>query len=571
MNEEPLDVWIKNGRVKRAKFMDQKVAIDFDKEVLNQFKKHPTRIINGALYEQNELFTQPFSKMMSQKLETAIAKHDKKTLSRFARSELVPEEMKQDFMQAINRQNGIRRILKRAANKTNQMLQNMAHKIDKFFDRLTDSVANKKLDEHLQKYQLKEFNKLSDDLGKDWQTKHFDPKVHQFVEDFIQKNQKTWDEINAYHIYDEAYPPHREKLNEMLEQAAAKGIDPKEANIAFRQENAKIRSERIREEAAKQAKKDIKKIAELEKKLEKYELKEAAKNETLEDFKTLTKNMSAVDKIDILIENKEYQKLSQDEQIKVENDLLKEPLETRAEIAKQLVDIAKEVQKQEPKTTIEYDRTPSIDFRKEDIKEEVTKTWSELQKINKEQQAQNRDFMNISAVRFNGVSQKSLEKWQDTAIKNGVDSKITQKFVDASLRNANELEKAGLFTQKEPGEYRFKDSFGKETLYQNLDKPVAELEELNKGKKVEVQQGIQKSEVINEIEAIASEKSFEKIVSASGEIDADKLQAFADRLSQVAKIAKSQEQNVNITRDDLKQANESHLNQKQEQGAGYER
>ena len=104
MNEEPLDIWIENGQVKRAKFMDQKVAINFDKEVLDQFKKHPTRVINGALYEQNELFTKPFSKMMNQKLETAIAKNDKKTLSRFARSDLVPEEMKNDFMQAINRQ-----------------------------------------------------------------------------------------------------------------------------------------------------------------------------------------------------------------------------------------------------------------------------------------------------------------------------------------------------------------------------------------------------------------------------------------------------------------------------------
>ena len=281
--------------------------------------------------------------------------------------------------------------------------------------------------------------------------------------------------------------------------------------------------------------------------------------------------MNAVDKIDILVENKDYQKLSQTEQMKIENDLLKEPLETRAEIAKQLVDIAKEVQTQKPKTTIEYDRTPSIDFRKDDIKGEVTKTWSELQKINREQQAQNRDFMNISAVRFNGVSQKSLEKWETNAIKNGATEEIAKKFVDASLRNAAELEKAGILTQKEPGEYRFKDSFAKETLYQNLDKPVAELEEINKGKKVEVQQGIQKNEVIDEIQAISSEKSFEKIVSASGEIDADKLQAFADRLSQVAQIAKSQEQNVNITKDDLKQANNLENHQNKEQGAGYER
>jgi len=573
MNEEPLNIWIKNGQVRRAKFMDQKVALNLDEEVLKQFKKHPTRIINGSLYEQNELFTQPFSKMMSQKLETAIAKNDKKTLSRFARSELVPEEMKNDFMNAINRQNGIRGVLKRAANNTNQMFQNMARKIDKFFDRLTDSIANKKLNEHLKKYQLREFNKLSDDLGKDWQKKHFDPKLHEFVEQFVKDNQKTWDEIHSVRIYDESYPPHHEKLNEMLEQAVAKGFNPKEANIIFHQVDNNIAFDnwaKINKEASMQ---DAQKVSELNEKLRKYELKEASKNETLEDFKTLTKEMNAVDKIDILVENKEYQKLPFEKQMKVENDLLKEPLETRSEIAKQLIDIAKEVQKKEPKITIKYDRTPAVDFRKDEVKKQVAQTWGELQKNNKEQQAQNRDFMNISAVRFNGVSQKSLQKWQDTAIKNGVNPKITQKFVDATLRNANELEKAGIFTQKEPGIYRFKDSFAKETLYQNLDKPVAELEELNQGKKVEVRQGIQKSEVIDEIQAISSEKSFEKIVSQNREINPDKLQAFADRLSQIAQLAKSQEQNVNITRDDLKQANQisSTQEKQQAQGAGYER
>jgi len=570
MNEEPLDVWIKNGVVKRANFMNQKVAINFDKEVLDQFKKHPTRVINGALYEKNKEFTQPFSKMMSQKLETAIAKNDKKTLSRFARSELVPDEMKQDFIEAINRQNGIRGMLKRAANKTNQMFQNIAKKIDRFFDRLTDGIANQKLDEHLQKYQLKEFNKLSDDLGKDWHKQHFDPKLHQFVENFVENNRKTWNEINSFKIYDEAYPPHREKLNELLEQATAKGFSAKEANIIFRQINERERREGWAQHFEDENQKDNKKIIELEKKLHNYEIKEAAKNETLEDFKTLTKDMSAVDKIDILIENKEYLKLPFEEQMKVENDLLKEPLETRAQTAKELVNVAKEVQqpKHEPNVTIEYDRTPSIKFRAAATKKEVTQKWQELQKINKEQQAQNRDFMNISAVRFNGVSQKSLEKWQENAIKNGVKDEIAQKFVDATLRNAAELEKAGIFKQKETGEFRFVDSFAKETLYQNLDRPVAELQELNKGTKVEVHHEVQKHEVIDEIKAISSDKSFEKIVNG-GEINPEKLQKFADRLSEIAKTLESSK-NVNIdkrvTLDDLKQANQKSQSQNQSQG-----
>lgn len=74
-----------------------------------------------------------------------------------------------------------------------------------------------------------------------------------------------------------------------------------------------------------------------------------------------------------------------------------------------------------------------------------------MQQVNRQEQAQNRDFMNISAVKFGGVSEKSLQLWAQNAIKNGIDAQITAKFVEASLRNAEQLSKAGILKETAQG------------------------------------------------------------------------------------------------------------------------
>ena len=128
MNNEPIEIWIKNNQIKQSRFMEQKVKLDLDLETIKQIQSFPTRVVNGANLQENKNFTQATSKIMSQHLDMAIAKNDKKTLSRFARSDLVPESSKENFIEAINRPNGLRGLLVKAANKTNAIFQNLAKK-----------------------------------------------------------------------------------------------------------------------------------------------------------------------------------------------------------------------------------------------------------------------------------------------------------------------------------------------------------------------------------------------------------------------------------------------------------
>ena len=159
MGNEPLTLWIKNNEVQAAKFMDKRVQLNLDTEAVKLIKDNPTKIVNGNNLLGNQNFTQNVSRMMSSKLELAIANNDEKTLSRYARSDLVPENMKNDFIHAINRPNGLRGVLKRAIINTNAIFQDLAKKIDRFFDKLNDRVINKKLDPYLKEHQLSYVNR----------------------------------------------------------------------------------------------------------------------------------------------------------------------------------------------------------------------------------------------------------------------------------------------------------------------------------------------------------------------------------------------------------------------------
>ena len=511
MNDEPVEIWIKNNQIKQSKFMDKKVQLDLSIDTIKQIRNHPTKIVNGANFSENIDFTEKTSKMMSQQLKLAIAKNDKKTLSRFARSDLVPANMKENFTEAINRPRGLRGLLVKAVNKTNAIFQNLAHKIDYYFDRVKDRVANQKLDKYLEEYQFQEFNKAPPVASLDL-SKNVDKKLKDLSQEFVKNN-----DIKKL---DEAKTSNKILQNEFMQKAARLGLDPVEAKTALFQTVLENQHQQDYFTKSSQVTDMQSTISELENKLEVFEKKEAGKNETLEDFKILTKNMDKVEAIDILIENKEYLKLDTQAKKEFEDTHIfsKEPLQERAaEIQK--IDKVFQEPKQQPKKEIVFERNTTTDFKAQATKDEIVQTWSKLQKINREQQAQNRDFMNISAVRFGGVSQKNLEKWQENATKNSVNKEITQKFVDATLRNAKELEKSGIFVQKEnqPGEYKFKDAFAKEVLFKNLDKPVIELETLNKGVHKEIT--INPQEDIKErIAQISSKKSFEKILDKEGNL-----------------------------------------------------
>jgi len=550
MDNEPIDIWIKNDQVKRARFMEKKVSLNFNDETIKAIKDHPTRVVNGNNLSDNLDFTKITSKMLSQKLERAMAKNDKRILSRFARSNLVPENMKENFVEAINRPRGLRGMLVRTVNRTNAIFQNLAHKIDRFFDKVKDRVANKKLDKYLEEYQLKEFNKAPP--LKDLNNKMVNPKLYEMAKDFIKKN-------NIEELTD-TKTSHKLLQNEFMTIATRNGLNAIEAKTALAQ--IVFTNQRNQQYIENETKVEnfSTKIKDLEEKLSFYQKKEAAKNETLEDYKILAKDAKEMDKVDLLLANAEYKAADAKTKDEIENKLLykQEPLLNRADETKE---IAKVINK-EPQFETVFKRDTTIDFTSQATKTEISETWKKLQKINAEEKAQNRDFMNINAVKFGGVSKEKLENWQSYAINKGANKEITQKYVEASLRNAHELVKAGMMTQVKDGEFKFKDNYAKEVLYKNLDKPVAELEQLNKGKEVRVEIDSTK-ELTERVKDISSEKSFESLKNDRGEIDADKLLEYSQKLEKFALSIKEKANNKSVTREDLKMADRAYEQQHQ--------
>lgn len=84
VGEEPITIWAKNGKVKKALFMDKKVPFELSKEALDIIKNQPSKIVNGAVLKDNEDFTRATSKMFNQQLKTAMQKNDRVIMSRFA-------------------------------------------------------------------------------------------------------------------------------------------------------------------------------------------------------------------------------------------------------------------------------------------------------------------------------------------------------------------------------------------------------------------------------------------------------------------------------------------------------
>lgn len=560
MGNEPLTLWIKNDQVQSAKFMDKRVQLFLDSEAIKLIQDNPTKIVNGNNLLQSENFTKAASQMMSSKLELAIAKNDKKTLSRFARSELVPENSKLDFIQAINRPNGLRGVLTRAVNNTNAIFQTLAKKIDRFFDKVTDRVANKKLDPYLSKYQLQHVNKApplsQKDLGQ-----HVDPKLMQLAEEFHKQkglNQRLLPDRLSDQII----------LNEFLEKAVSKGHSLKDSSVAIHKVGQQAFLEDFQtyyHDYLHEEKKDFEStIKDLQKKLDVYELKEASKNETLKDFEVLSKDLSAVDKIDVLAANKEYLSMKPEEQTKFEDlHIFKcEPLQERlAEIQA----IYKNME--EPKVETINGRTPTVDFFSKATQSKITQVWTEQQTKNRSQAEPTRDFMNISAVKFGGVSKPALEKWGETAKSHTkADSNVIEAFINASLRNAKELVKAGVMHEKSPGEYKFVDNFAKQSLYNNIDKTVEKIAEANQGKQI-TREAHPQNEIKERLESITSQESFKDMLTPNGELDSQKLFEYAQKLQSVAAALHERESpSQAVTKEDLQKANRGSEKQKS-QGA----
>lgn len=554
MGSEPLTVYIKNNQVQSAKFMEKKIQLHLDEEAIRLIKDNPTKIVNGNNLLSNDGFTRTVSKMMDSKLKLAIAKNDKKTLSRFARSELIPENMKHNFIEAINRQSGLRGVLTRAVINTNAIFQNLAKKIDKFFDKVNDKVANKTLDPYLKDFQLQHVNKAPPLTDQDLK-KYLDPKLMELAEEFYKEKGLHKRDFDTRDLRDKIL------LNEFLEQGVSKGFSVLDSKIALFKTEQTVMTEAKAIHYHQELQDSNKIIKELQNRLNVFEQQQASKNETINDFMVLSKHLKQVDKIDVLAANKEYLSMLPQEQEKFENlHIFKyEPLQDRmAEIHAAFKELEKQelinTQKEPQKVETIIDRTASIDFFDKSLQAQITQEWQTQQAINRESASPTRDFMNISAVRFGGVSEASLNKWALAAKSNAqIDSQTIDKFVEASLRNAKELQKIGVLNETAQGEYKFVDNFAKQALYQNIDKTVPEIEKANQG--IQKQVVIDRDEIKERVQHMSSEASFKDMLTPNGDLDSKKLFEYAQKLQSVA-AALHEKESPNITRESLQRVNQ---------------
>lgn len=561
LGNEPITLWIKNNEIQQAKFMDKRIQLQLDAEAIRQIKDQPSKIVNGNALMESESFTKSVSQMMSSQLDLAIAKNDKKVLSRFARSSLVPEQDKDRFIEAINRPNGLRGVLVRAVNKTNAIFQNLAKKIDRFFDKINDRVANQKLDKYLSEYQLSEFNKAPPINSQDLSS-HVDPKLMRMAEKFYKDRgfEKEW-----FGFEPNIFIKHKVALNDFLKEGVSQGFSLKDTKLAlYKVKHEVIQTNHIH--SLSNANENLlRQNHELKKRLAVFEQKEASKNETLKDFEVLSKDMPQADRIDVLVKNTEYKNLSESEKQKVEDRHIfnPEPILQRAEELQNIVEV---VQSVKPMYETVIDRTPSVDFLSALTKKQIDKVWSEQQVKNRENAEPTRDFMNISAVRFNGVSKDALEKWASAAKSNSkTDAATIDKFVAASLRNAEELVKVGVMLSPEPGIFTFVDNLAKEALYKGFDKTVAEISNLNQGKEItrEVAPDLKRR-----LESITSPESFQKLVIQNGKIDVVALQEYTDKIVSLSTAIHNENKANVVTIDDLRKADQSISKSKEQQKAG---
>lgn len=562
MNNEPIDLWIKGDKVQKANFLGRKVDLNLTAETIAQIKSHPTRLVNGNTLVSNPNFTKETSKMLSANLHLAIEKRDLKILSRFARSNLVPDADKSAFIEAINAPRGIRRVLNAAVVKTRTIVANMAQNIENYFDRMQTKLVNQKLDEHLLKFQTPEMNKAP--LLKDLDLKqNLDPKLRNFTRDFYNENKTQLQEQVKNERNGETWvtPQMQDKF---FRAAATQGFSVAVAKAALAKEMQEQEIFASYEPAQN-------KVEELQNLLKEQQMQIAklkndlsvAKNETLAEFLANSEkyDLTKEEQIDLLVENAEYKALPNDKQEEFENKHIfnQEHVAVRAVEVAEVAKIASDLS---ATPSLSQDRVPTLDFKSPETKKEI-ETLTTLAKQSKDEIAQT----NIAALKYNGISEPRLQKWKEVAVTNNhVTPEFADKLIKTQLTQARELANAGILKEESKGVFKFKDNFAKETLMRNYDKPISVIEAANKGKSVEMPS--QKQEIFDRVKAISSEASFAKMLDKDGKLDVEAVREYAKTLEAVSIQLTEKANRVEITREDLKQASQS---QTQTQERGRER
>lgn len=142
------------------------------------------------------------------------------------------------------------------------------------------------------------------------------------------------------------------------------------------------------------------------------------------------------------------------------------------------------IKEYEDKKIYTYDRTNTLTFNSKKEKDVLNKLWKETQDTNRSKSEEDIkapiEFINVSAVKFEGINLHKLNEWKNNVTLPGDQA---EKFVELSIKHAKDLVNIGILKTNDNEIFSFTDNFAKETLFKNYDKSLDELEILNLGTK----------------------------------------------------------------------------------------
>lgn len=133
-----------------------------------------------------------------------------------------------------------------------------------------------------------------------------------------------------------------------------------------------------------------------------------------------------------------------------------------------------------------FEREVKLDFKNSKVSKEIEDVWNNARHLNMENKKKEStyNFINMSAVRFDGVDKAQLTKWAEQQILSGrLNEELAYGFVEESLSQARNLEEIGILKSSNGEKFSFVDDFAKESLYLNYDKHFDKIKEANRGVK----------------------------------------------------------------------------------------
>jgi|GEM_PF-2405588 len=561
MNNEPLDLWIKGDRVTKATFMDRKADLSLSVDTVRHIKSMPTRLVNGENLKNKEDFVRKTSALMSAQLELAIARQDMKVLSRFAQSKLVPDAQKEDFLEAINRPNGLRGALTKGLNHAQQMFRNMAQRIDRFFDRTKDTIANEKLDQYLKEFQHHEFNKAP---------KFSDLNLEQFVDPKLQERAFDFVKQNGTACLSEDTLEAKTKQEEFLRAASRDGHSAADAKLALGHVRDKELAKSVEEGRALDQKSLTSHEAEINRlnaMLAPFLLEQAKRdNKTEADLERIMLDMQSngqdlTNLVPFVLENEAYKAASPEEKWNIENRVLYcvEPLPERALEVREIQKVleAKSPELTQKETQVERGHMPTQDPAI--MPATLNSAFKELREATKPENKPTPEVFNqfhsVAAIKFDGIDINALKAWERNALKRGVTPERTQDFIQRSLNHGHVLTNMGLMQKTAEGVYKFKDPAAKACLWENRNKPLEQLATLNAQQATRrTQTTTPQQELMERVKVLASAQSFENLLDKQGNIEPQKLKEYAHTLERVSLQLREVANRPTITREDLQAA-----------------